>query len=42
MSIKERHAVNIYADRCRFVPDGHFEITIWHYADTLATAADLD
>ena len=33
---------NSFDYRCRFVPDGHFEITIWHYADTLATSADLD
>ena len=28
--------------RCRYVPEGHFEITIWHAADTLASSAGLD
>lgn len=28
--------------RCRFIPEGHFEVTIWHAADTLAASADLE
>lgn len=28
--------------RCRFIPEGYFEVTIWHEADTLASSADLD
>lgn len=28
--------------RCRFVPEGYFEITIWHAADTGAASAALD
>ena len=28
--------------RCRFVPAGHFEVTVWHTADTLASSASLD
>ena len=28
--------------RCRYVPEGHFEITIWHAADTLASSEHLD
>lgn len=28
--------------RCRFIPEGYFEVTIWHAADTLAASADLD
>lgn len=28
--------------RCRFDPAGHFEVTVWHAADTLASSASLD
>lgn len=35
-------ANNGFHHRCRFVPEGYFEITIWHAADTLAASADLD
>lgn len=28
--------------RCRFVPEGYFEVTIWHAADTLAASADFE
>lgn len=28
--------------RCRYVPEGYFEITIWHAADTDAASASLD
>lgn len=28
--------------RCRFDPAGHFEIRIWHAADTLASSASLE
>jgi hypothetical protein len=28
--------------RCRFDPSGHFEVTVWHAADTLASSASLD
>jgi uncharacterized protein (DUF2249 family) len=28
--------------RCRFDPAGHFEVTVWHAADTPAASASLD
>jgi len=28
--------------RCRFVPEGYFEVTVWHAADTPAASADLE
>ena len=28
--------------RCRFVPEGYFEVIIWHAADTGAASASLD
>lgn len=28
--------------RCKFVPEGYFEVAMWHAADTLATSADLE
>lgn len=28
--------------RCRFDPAGHFDVTVWHAADTLASSASLD
>ena len=28
--------------RCHYVPEGHFQITIWHAADTLASSENLD
>jgi len=28
--------------RCRFIPEGYFEITIWHAADTEAPSAGLE
>ena len=28
--------------RCRFIPEGYFEISIWHAADTGAASASLD
>jgi tRNA 2-thiouridine synthesizing protein A len=33
---------NGYHYRCRFVPDGYFEIVIWHAADTGVASASLD
>ena len=27
--------------RCRYLPEGHFEVTIWHAADTLASSENL-
>ncbi len=28
--------------RFKFIPEGHFEVTMWHAADTLATSAGLE
>ena len=28
--------------RCKFIPEGCFEVTMWHAADTLATSAGLE
>jgi uncharacterized protein (DUF2249 family) len=33
---------NSFHYRCRFVPDGHFEVTIWHAVDTPVSSAGLD
>jgi uncharacterized protein (DUF2249 family) len=33
---------NAFHYRCRYVPKGYFEITIWHAADTLASSEHLD
>lgn len=33
---------NDFHYRCGFVPEGYFEVTIWHAADTLTSSADLD
>lgn len=33
---------NGYDYRCKFLPEGHFEVTVWHAADTLAASADLE
>jgi len=27
--------------RCRYAAEGHFEVTIWHAADTLASSENL-
>ena len=35
-------ANNGFHYRCRYIPEGHFEITIWHAADTLASSGNLD
>jgi len=35
-------ASNGFHHRCHYVPEGHFEITIWHAADTLASSENLD
>lgn len=28
--------------RCKFIPEGYFEVVMWHAADTLATSAGLE
>lgn len=28
--------------RCKFMPQGYFEVTVWHAADTPAASADLE
>lgn len=33
---------NGYDYRCKFMPEGHFEVTVWHAADTSATTAGLE
>jgi uncharacterized protein (DUF2249 family) len=33
---------NKFDYRCTFVPDGWFEVRIWHSADTEASSADLE
>lgn len=33
---------NAFDYRCRFDPAGHFEVTVWHAADTIASSASLD
>jgi len=33
---------NGYDYRCRFEPAGHFEVTVWHAADTSAASEDLE
>ena len=33
---------NGYDYRCKFMPAGHFEATVWHAADTPAASADLE
>lgn len=35
-------ANNAFHYRCRFVPEGYFEVTIWHAADTAASSAGLE
>jgi hypothetical protein len=35
-------ANNGFHYRCRFVPEGYFEIAIWHQADTAASSAGLE
>ncbi|MCC7487397.1 MAG: DUF2249 domain-containing protein [Burkholderiales bacterium] len=34
--------VNGFHYRCRFLPAGCFEVTVWHAADTLAASAGLE
>lgn len=28
--------------RCKFIPEGYFEVAMWHAADTLATSEGLE
>ena len=28
--------------RCKFIPEGYFEVAMWRAVDTFATAADLE
>jgi len=33
---------NEFDYRCRFDPAGHYEVTVWHASDTLASSASLE
>lgn len=33
---------NAYDYRCKFMPQGHFEVTVWHASDTPAASVDLE